>query len=174
VDFLGQVDFLSQLNEKSIKVAGINSNLNRWLLIAFYPEKQIIWGGNYFTDNLPQQNKWLWWDKCMTMPTYSDGELAWTNLDGNSVKKIIYNNNGLQAKEKDRVHPTQKPLGVMKWCLTFIPDAVTILDPFMGSGTTLVACADMGRKGTGIELNEDYFNIACKRVEDFYRQGKLL
>jgi DNA modification methylase len=137
-------------------------------------EKQIIWGGNYFTDNLPQQNKWLWWDKCMTMPTYSDGELAWTNLDGNSVKKIIYNNNGLQAKEKDRVHPTQKPLGVMKWCLTFIPDAVTILDPFMGSGTTLVACADMGRKGTGIELNEDYFNIACKRVEDFYRQGKLL
>jgi DNA modification methylase len=61
----------------------------------------------------------------------------------------------------------------MKWCLGFLPDARTILDPFMGSGTTLVACAQMGRAGIGIELDPDYFEIACRRVEEAYRQPDL-
>lgn len=61
----------------------------------------------------------------------------------------------------------------MQWCLGFLPDAETILDPFMGSGTTLVACAKMGRKGIGIELDPEYFEIACKRVEEAYRQLDL-
>ena len=62
----------------------------------------------------------------------------------------------------------------MEWCLGFLPDAKTILDPFMGSGTTLVACAKLGRKGIGIELDPDYFEIACKRVRDAYAQPDLL
>ena len=70
-------------------------------------------------------------------------------------------------------HPTQKPVALMRWCLEFLPDAETILDPFMGSGTTLVACAKMGRKGIGIELDPDYFDIACKRVEEAYAQPDL-
>ena len=61
----------------------------------------------------------------------------------------------------------------MEWCLGFLPDAKTILDPFMGSGTTLVACAKLGRKGIGIELDPDYFEIACRRVEQAYRQPDL-
>jgi DNA modification methylase len=61
----------------------------------------------------------------------------------------------------------------MEWCLGFLPDAKTILDPFMGSGTTLVACAKLGRKGIGIELDPDYFEIACKRVRDAYAQPDL-
>jgi DNA modification methylase len=134
---------------------------------------QIIWGGQYFADILPAKGKWLWWDKCQTMPTYGDGEMAWTSLPGNAPKKIIYNNNGLQAKEKGRVHPTQKPIAVMQWCLGFLPDAETILDPFMGSGTTLVACAKLGRKGIGIELDETYFDIACERVRKAYAQPDL-
>lgn len=120
----------------------------------------IIWGGNYFSDILPQSSKWLWWDKCQTMPTYSDV----------ATKKIIYNNNGLQAREKDRMHPTQKPVEVMKWCIGFLPHAKTILDPFMGSGTTGVACVKMGRDFIGIELDEGYFDIACKRIEQAYKQ----
>lgn len=136
-------------------------------------KEQIIWGGNYFTDLLPQSSRWLWWDKCQTMPTYSDGELAWTSLDGVSTKKIVYNNNGMQAKEKDRVHPTQKPIEVMRWCLSFLPDSQTILDPFMGSGTTGVACVKLGRKFIGIELEEKYFDIACKRIEEAYKQPDL-
>jgi site-specific DNA-methyltransferase (adenine-specific)/modification methylase len=75
--------------------------------------------------------------------------------------------------DDQREHPTQKPLGVMEWCLTHIPDAKTILDPFMGSGTTLVACQRMGRHGIGIELDPDYFEIACKRVDEATRQPDL-
>ena len=142
-------------------------------LIGKVAGKHIIWGGNYFTDYLPVSGKWLFWDKCQTMPTYSDGEMAWTSLDGVSVKRIIYNNNGLQAKEKDRVHPTQKPIEVMRWCIGFLSNAETILDPFMGSGTTGVACAKMGRKFIGVELDEGYFDIACKRIEEAYKQPDL-
>lgn len=131
----------------------------------------IIWGGNYFTDILPVSRKWLFWDKCQTMPTYSDGEMAWTSLPGVSTKRIIYNNNGLMAKEKDRIHPTQKPIGVMDWCLKQLPkETETILDPFMGSGTTGVSCVKLGRKFIGIELDERYFDIACRRIEEAYKQ----
>ena len=72
-----------------------------------------------------------------------------------------------------RVHPTQKPIAVMEWCLGFLPNAKTILDPFMGSGTTLVACAKMGRHGIGIEIDPGYFDTACRRVEAAYRQPDL-
>jgi DNA modification methylase len=98
------------------------------------------------------------------MPSYGDGELAWTSLKGDAVKQFTYNGSGLHAKEKDRVHPTQKPVALMEWCLGFLPEARTILDPFMGSGTTLVACQRLGRHGTGIELDPGYFQTACARV----------
>ena len=67
-----------------------------------------------------------------------------------------------------------KPLAVMEWCLSFIPDAKTILDPFMGSGTTGVAAMNLKRKFIGIEREEKYFDIACKRIEDAQRQGSLI
>ena len=136
-------------------------------------DKHIIWGGQYFADLLPPKGKWLWWDKCQTMPTYGDGELAWTTLSGEAPKKFVYSNNGLMAKERGRVHPTQKPVAVMEWCLGFLPDAQTILDPFMGSGTTGVACAKTGRKFIGIELEPKYFDIACKRIEEAYAQPDM-
>ena len=133
----------------------------------------VIWGGQFFADLLPPQGKWLFWDKCQTMPSFGDGELAWTTLAGDAVKQFTYNGSGLHAKEKDRVHPTQKPVALMEWCLGFMPNAKTILDPFMGSGTTLVACAKTGRAGVGIELDPDYFDIACRRVEAAYAQPDL-
>jgi DNA modification methylase len=135
--------------------------------------KSIVWGGQYFADILRAQGKWLWWDKCQTMPTYGDGELAWTNLDGVAPKKFVYSNNGLMAKEKGREHPTQKPVAVMAWCLSFAPDAQTVLDPFMGSGTTGVACVRMGKRFTGIEREPKYFDIACQRIYNAQRQSKL-
>jgi DNA modification methylase len=73
----------------------------------------------------------------------------------------------------DWTRPTQKPVALMQWCLGFLPNAQTILDPFMGSGTTLVACERMGRKGIGIELDLGYFDIACRRVEEAVRQPRL-
>ena len=72
-----------------------------------------------------------------------------------------------------RKHPHQKPVWLIEHFLKKLPNADTILDPFMGSGTTLVACAKLGRKGIGIELDPDYFEIACKRVDEAYRQPDL-
>ena len=126
----------------------------------------IIWGGNYFADLLPASKGWLYWDKLMG-GDFADGELAWTNLDRALRKFTMCNKMG------GKQHPTQKPVALMQWCLGFLPDAETILDPFIGSGTTLVACAKLGRKGIGIELDPDYFEIACRRVEEAYRQPDL-
>ena len=133
----------------------------------------VVWGGQFFAADLPAKGRWLFWDKCQTMPSYGDGELAWTSLPGNSVKQFTYNGAGLHAKEKDREHPTQKPVALMEWCLGFLPKARTILDPFMGSGTTGVACAKLDRAFIGIEREPSYFDIACRRIEEAYRQPRL-
>lgn len=137
-------------------------------------DAHIIWGGNFFSDWLPIGGRWLIWDKLNSMPTFSDGELAWTSIKGASVKKFTQCASGLAANRDGRVHPTQKPVALMEWCLGFLPDAKTILDPFMGSGTTLVACQRMGRHGTGIEIDPGYFDSACRRVDEAARQPDLL
>lgn len=138
-------------------------------LIRSITDEQIIWGGNYFADLLPPSMRWLVWDKGQRI-NQSDGELAWTSQQ----KALrITERNRVALMTDGAVHPTQKPVVLMEWCLGFLPDAKTILDPFMGSGTTLVACAKLGRKGIGIELDPDYFEIACKRVRDAYSQPDL-
>jgi hypothetical protein len=124
----------------------------------------IVWGGNYFTDALPLGKKWMVWDKCQTMPSYSDVELAWTNLPGIALKMFRLNGSGLMAVEQNRVHPTQKPLDLMQWCIQRCTAAETILDPFMGSGTTLVAAKNLARKAIGIEIEERYCELAAKRL----------
>ena len=140
-------------------------------LVLNAADLEIIWGGNYFSGRLPQESKWLVWDKQQTMPSYSDAELAWTNLNGNSVKMFRYCGAGLMAKEKDRCHSTQKPVALMSWCLILAGDSVrTVLDPWMGSGTTLVAAKLRGLQATGIEINEDYCKLAVERL----RQGVLI
>ena len=128
--------------------------------------EQIIFGGNFF--NLPPSPCWLVWDKENT-GDFADCELAWTSFN-KAVRRIKYLWNGFQKKHPEkRFHPTQKPLAVMEWCLTHAPDAKTVCDPFMGSGTTGVACARKGLHFTGIEREEKYFDIACKRIEEAYR-----
>jgi DNA modification methylase len=128
----------------------------------------IIWGGNYF--DLPATRAPLVWDKNNAGRDFADFEMAWTNLDMVARRFVFRPMNMDGGKE----HPTQKPVALMEWCLGFLPDAKTILDPFMGSGTTLVACQRMGRHGIGIELDPDYFAIACKRVDEAARQPDLL
>ena len=134
-------------------------------------KEQILWGGNYFADLLPPTMRWLAWDKGQRDFSLADFELAWTSQQ--KAARIFTYARG-KAVHDGKQHPTQKPLALMEWCLGFLPDARTILDPFMGSGTTLVACQRMGRQGTGIELDPDYFAIACKRVDEAARQPDLL
>ena len=134
----------------------------------------VIWGGNYFSDLLPQGGRWMFWDKLNSMPSYSDGEIAWTSLGGVVVKKFTQCNNGLASlRDGERCHPTQKPVNLIEWCLSFAPNALTVCDPYMGSGTTGVACANMGKTFYGIEREPKYFDIACKRIEQAYAQQRL-
>jgi DNA modification methylase len=122
-------------------------------------KEQIIWGGNYFTDKLPPSKGWLYWQKLMG-GDFSDGELAWTSRD-RALREFTFCN-----KVGGKVHPTQKPVEVMKWCLGFAPDASTVVDPYMGSGTSGVACVQMGKSFVGIERHEPYFEIACRGVQE--------
>jgi site-specific DNA-methyltransferase (adenine-specific)/modification methylase len=134
---------------------------------------QIIFGGNYYS--LPPTKCWLVWDKENGDTDFADCELAWTNID-KAVRRIRYLWNGFaRANGEPRGdHPTQKPIGVMKWAIGHLPEPnQTILDPFMGSGTTGVAAVQMGRKFIGIEREERYFEIACKRIEQAQRQGDM-
>lgn len=129
----------------------------------------IVWGGQYFAA-IPPSGSWLIWDKVQRGVSFGEAELAWTNL-GKPIRAFNYGAVKIVAENKQ--HPTQKPLELMKWCLGFLPDAKTILDPFMGSGTTGVACVKTGRSFIGIELDPDYFDIACKRIRDAYAQPDM-
>ena len=129
--------------------------------------QMIVWGGNYF--DLPPCRGPLVWDKNNAGRDFADFEMAWTNIDM-VARRIIFRPMNMDG---GKVHPTQKPIAVMEWCLGFLPDATTILDPFMDSGTTLVACQRLGSNGTGIEIDPEYFEIACRRVEEATRQPDL-
>ena len=130
-------------------------------------QNQIIFGGNFF--DLPSASCYLVWDKDNGQNDFADCELAWTNLKM-AVRKFKYRWNGMlqerMGKDKEkRVHPTQKPLALMKWCLSLVPKAQTILDPFMGSGTTLVAAKDNNLIAVGIEQDKRYCDIAIERLK---------
>ena len=138
---------------------------------------QIWWGGNCYANKLPNSKAWLTWFKADGNTKIDQGhaELAWTNL-GFAIRGLNHRWCGM-VRDSERgiqnVHPTQKPIVVMEWCLGFIPEGEVVLDPYLGSGSSLVACAKLGRKGIGIELDEDYFEIACRRVQAAYDQPDL-
>ena len=119
----------------------------------------IVWGGNYFLT--PPSRCWLVWDK-PEFPTMSSAELAWTNIDKNT-KRFECPRTHQADGAKD--HATQKPIAVMTWCLSFLPDGI-IYEPFSGSGTTLIACEQLGRKCRAIEISPAYVAVAIQRWAD--------
>ena len=140
--------------------------------VVAFGRHAIIWGGNYFIECLHPGTKWLIWDKCQSEFSLADAELAWCSFAG-AIRRINYSRS--KALQDGKEHQTQKPVAVMEWCIGQLPSGCeTILDPFMGSGTTGVACARLGRKFIGIEIEPKYFDIACRRIEQAQRQGDML
>ncbi len=130
--------------------------------------KVIIWGGNYF--ELPISRGWLVWSKPERNFSLSEAELAWTNISM-PVRVLDY-----RRSDPDREHPTQKPVGVMMFSIekAKLQEGETVLDPFMGSGTTGVACVRAGLNFIGIEIDPDYFAIAERRIKEAQMQMRLL
>ena len=133
-------------------------------------KNQIIFGGNYFIEYLKNSSCWIVWDKDNGATGFADCELCWTSFNS-AVRKIKWRWSGMlqeDMKHKDiRVHPTQKPLGVLKWMLNkYSEKGMSVLDPFMGSGTTGVACKELGRNFIGIEIEPKYFEIAKRRIDN--------
>jgi len=129
-------------------------------------QKFVIWGGNYMADSLGSCKGPLVWNKLTGKNSYADGEIAWSNVAGTC--RIFTHQWCGPFKDSERgeraQHPTQKPLELMRWCINLAGNPQSILDPFMGSGTTLRAAKDLGRKAIGIEIEEKYCEIAVKRL----------
>lgn len=127
---------------------------------------QILWGANYYLDALPRTKQMFVWNKGIRGMHFNDCEIAWCSQWREACRVFDLSPVGL-TKE----HPTQKPLALMRWCLSHLPAGTkTILDPFMGAGTTGVAAAQLGRQFTGIEIEPKYFDIACRRILEATKQ----
>ena len=130
----------------------------------------VVWGGNYFTDLLPPTMQWLVWDKGQRNFSLADCEFAWSSK--RAAARVLTLPRA-EAQQDGKEHPTQKPVRLMIWCLDMHKDAETVCDPFMGTGTTGVACANLGKRFVGIERERKYFDIACERIRAAQAQERL-
>lgn len=129
-------------------------------------KNQIIWGGNYF--DLRPTRCVLAWDKCQPWENFSQWEMAWTSFD-KPAAFFSYSNTGGANKEK-KIHPTQKPIALYRWVLKrYGTPGMSILDTHLGSGSSAIACLEMGFKITSFEINETYFDNTCERISKAYR-----
>ena len=133
-------------------------------------ESAVLWGANYYADKLPARGSWLVWDKRdgVGFNDQADAELAWVRGVTGTVPRLFAHrwNGMIKASERDqrRLHPTQKPVALMSWCLGFFPKATAVVDPYCGSGPTLRAAKDRGLRAIGIEIEERYCEIAAQRL----------
>jgi site-specific DNA-methyltransferase (adenine-specific) len=148
-----------------------------WLEIG---KRHLFWGAQYFADKLPLEDSWLTWckrpidyDFSLDARSYATTELAWCDWGKARFKCVVWDGGKRAGRPENRrfCHPSQKPIEIMEWC---IPDECeVILDPYMGSGTTGVAAANLGRRFVGVELEPEYFATACERIDAAYSQGRL-
>jgi site-specific DNA-methyltransferase (adenine-specific) len=131
-----------------------------------YPSA-ILWGANHYAERLPSSPMWLAWDR-ESDGTITDAELAWVRGHRfKTVRLFRHKWSGILRASEQGVcvlHPTQKPVALMRWCLGFFPEAQSVIDPYMGSGPVARACKDAGKRYVGIEIEERYAEIAAKRL----------
>lgn len=135
----------------------------------------LMWGANHFARRLPEGGSWCVWDKAEGVgpaDSFVDAEFAWCSVAGIKRNIFRYLWKGVLHKKPDsknnhRFHPTQKPVALMAWCIQLmgLRPGATILDPYMGSGTTGVAAVRLGFNFIGCEVDEGYFAIAKKRIQ---------
>ena len=140
-------------------------------------KNQIIWGGNYMTNYLEPKSGWIFWDKNNGDNNFSDGELAYTSFNC-GLRKVGITWNGMiqydMKNKEDRFHPTQKPILLYKWLLDkYAKKGDKILDTHLGSGSSRIACDDMGFDFVGFELDKEYFEAQEKRFREYKLQAKL-
>ncbi len=134
-------------------------------------KNQIIWGGNYFSDMLPSFRCFISWDKTIHGNSYADCELAWTSFD--RVARY-YRENIAQTNKEGRIHPTQKSVKLYEWLISnFSAKGQRIIDTHLGSGSSAIAANKLGFEFVGCEIDSDYYDASCERIENAYRQAKL-
>lgn len=159
-------------------IAGDDEPFDPSPLLQF--QNVVMWGADHYAQRLPR-GRWLVWDKLDGMEawdSFSDVEVAWHNKPGAArIYRQLWKGVCRPGQENgaDRLHPSQKPIALMQWCMTQagISEGATVLDPFMGSGTTGIACIRTGRKFIGIEIDAAHFETARKRLEKELAQGLL-
>jgi len=129
-------------------------------------DNQIIWGGNYFTDDLPPTMGWLVWDKGQRGFSLADGEMAWTSFN-NALRIKEYAR--AKANREEKNHPTQKPVEIMSWCFEYADrhsknEVKLVLDAYLGSGTTMVTSHQLNRICYGMELDPKYCQVIVNRM----------
>ena len=133
-------------------------------------DRLILWGGNYYADALPPSSCWLIWDKRSDSGienTFADAELAWTSMTGATrVYRQLWNGMIREGEHEKRVHPTQKPINLALWAITKYANDGVIVDAFLGSGTTLIACEQISRDCYGLELDPHYCDVIIQRWEN--------
>jgi site-specific DNA-methyltransferase (adenine-specific) len=159
-------------------IIGDDAPLDPAPLLAF-DVPTVIFGGNYCADRLPPSRCWIVWDKRdgISPNNQADCELAWTNLNKparlhRQMWSGLLRAGAENISKSSKEHPHQKPLALMEACISYAGGG-TVLDPFMGSGTTGVACVKLGRPFIGIEIDKTYFDIACRRIEEAYAQPDM-
>ena len=144
-----------------------------WTELFRVSKNQIVWGGNYFIEYLKNTRCFIFWDKKNGTNFMSDGELAWTSFDS-SVRRYAYNHIQDFNKGIDRIHPTQKPIDLYKFCLiNYAKEGDKILDTHLGSGSIAIACHDLGFDLTACELDTEYYNNALKRLQQHQAQLQM-
>ena len=151
-----------------------NETPPQWLMLLMLEQADylIVFGGNYFT--LPPSRNFLIWDKGAGFKgrKFAECEFAWCSWDGNA--KVLTRDPLANRDYAHKAHPTQKPVRVLEWAMLHAPKSDTVCDPFMGAGSTGVACHNLGKRFVGIEREREYFDIACERIARAQAQCKLL
>jgi 16S rRNA G966 N2-methylase RsmD len=145
---------------------------------SFKVPVQVYWGGNYYADRLPPTSCWLIWDKrgdSGIVNTFADCELAWTNMTGPArIHKQLWNGMIREGEKDKRVHPTQKPVALAEWAVGQYLKGSTVLDLFLGSGSTLIACEKLRKACYGMEMSPAYCDVIVKRWENFTGKKAML